>query len=106
MSDRRTAVKEADAISDLSERVQLAAQVLDLVAQLRRVLEAKPSAATYISSSSVTTSFSSSSRVIPSTSVRPRRRRVGTLGDSSASSSAMSETPLTIVSGVIPCSAL
>src|SRR5205085_6685470 len=53
------------------------------------------SAARYISSSSVTTSFSSSSRDIPSTFVAPRRRLDdGTVGDSSCSSSAMSETPL------------
>src|SRR4051812_10105440 len=64
------------------------------------------SAARYISSSSVTTSFSSSSRDIPSTFVAPRRRRVGTVGDSSWSSSAMSETPFAIVSGTIPCSTL
>src|SRR5262249_24972971 len=65
------------------------------------------SAARYISSSSVMTSFSSSSRDIPSASALPRRRRdVGTCGDSSDRSSEMSDTPLTIVSGVIPCSSL
>src|SRR5690349_8982507 len=64
------------------------------------------SAATYISSSSVTTSFSSSSRLMPETSCLPRRRRPGTVGDSSASSSAMSETPFWIDAGVIPCSSL
>src|SRR5262249_48628493 len=65
------------------------------------------SAARYISSSSVTTSFSRSSRDIPSTLVVPRRRREeGTVGDSSWSSSAMSETPFAIVSGTIPCSSL
>src|SRR5438477_642448 len=65
------------------------------------------SAARYISSSSVTTSFSSSSRDMPSTFVAPLRRRDdGTVGDSSWSSSAMSETPFAIVSGTIPCSSL
>src|SRR5581483_8100301 len=64
------------------------------------------SAATYISSSSVTTSFSSSSWFMPSTSRLPRRRRVGTCGCSSARSSAMSDTPLTIDAGVVPCSSL
>src|SRR5262245_26763472 len=64
------------------------------------------SAAANISSSSVITSFSSSSRDIPSTSGLPRRRRPGTVGDSSDRNSAMSDTPLTIVSGVIPCSSL
>ena len=43
---------------------------------------------------------------MPSTSRLPRRRRDGTFGDSSDRNSAMSETPLTIDSGVIPCSSL
>ena len=36
----------------------------------------------------------------------PRRRLRGTFGDSSDRNSAMSETPLRIDSGVIPCSSL
>src|SRR5205823_7674206 len=65
------------------------------------------SAAWNISSSSVTTSFSSSSRDKPSTLSAPRRRReLGTWGCSSARNSAMSETPLTIESGFVPCSSL
>ena len=51
-------------------------------------------------------SFSISSLLIPSTSCFPRRRRPGTVGDSSTSSSPMSETPFMIDSGVIPCSSL
>jgi hypothetical protein len=43
---------------------------------------------------------------MPSTFVCPRRRRAGTVGDSSERNSAMSETPLRIDSGVIPCSSL
>ena len=52
------------------------------------------------------TSFSSSAGAMPSTSLRPLRRRPGTVGDSSDRNSAMSETPLTIDSGVIPFSSL
>src|SRR5207244_1192020 len=54
------------------------------------------SAAWNISSSSVISSFSRSSRFIPSTLSLPRRRERGTLGASSVRNSAMSETPLVI----------
>src|SRR5207302_1178645 len=64
------------------------------------------SAAANISSSSWMASFSSSLRSMPSTWARPRRRRPGTVGCSRARNSAMSDTPLTIDSGVIPCSSL
>src|SRR6266545_540951 len=65
------------------------------------------SAAANISSSSSMTSRSSSLGAMPSTSLRPRLRfDLGTVGDSSVRNSAMSETPFTIVSAVIPCSSL
>jgi hypothetical protein len=93
----------------LARLADLAAEVADLVAQAGGVLEAQVLGAAAISSSSSTIVCSSSLRVIASPDfflVCVRLRPFLGTFDSLCRNSAMSETPLTIDAGVIPCSLL
>ena len=100
MKTRTSTVRRAGA------RVELAAEGLDLVAELRCVLEAQLLGGRehlFLEGDQEPVELVGRQAL----DLRwPRRRLPGTVGDSRERNSAMSETPLTIDSGVIPCSSL
>ena len=86
---------------------ELAPELLDLVAQLRGVLEPQLlGGGEHLLLERDHELLELARASMPSTSRVPRRRLAGTCGASSVRNSAMSETPLTIDSGVMPCSSL